>query len=290
MDADRLWSLLGATPLPAPRHIDCREERRDGAVIEHMHLDFSGTVIRAILTRPEGAGPFPGLLYAHAHGNRYTMGADELIAGRSSLVSPYGPALAAEGYAALSIDMPAFGDRANLAEGPLAKALLWQGKTLFGQMLAELSGALTYLAQRPDIDPDRLGMLGFSMGATQAYFLPALDPRIKACAHLCGFADFSEMIVTGAHDQHGHYLTVPGLLAETSNGAIAGLIAPRAQLICNGEDDPLTPPSAMAKALREVRNAYAGCDTLDVFIAQGTPHKETAEMRETVLGFFRARL
>lgn len=96
-------------------------------------------------------------------------------------------------------------------------------------------------------------MTGISMGATLAYFLAAIDQRVSAVAHLCCYADLATLVEIGAHDLHGHYLTVPGLLAETSSGAIAGLVAPRPQLICVGSGDPLTPPLAVARAYADQR-------------------------------------
>ena len=63
------------------------------------------------------------------------------------------------------------------------------------------------------------------------------------------------MIELGAHDGHGHYMTIPGLVAETSVGEICGAIAPRPQLICIGADDSLTPPSAVAKARAETEGS-----------------------------------
>ena len=65
------------------------------------------------------------------------------------------------------------------------------------------------------------------MGATLAFWLAALDPRMKAVAHLCCFADLETLVASGAHDLHGLYMTVPGLLAVARTGEIAGLIAPR---------------------------------------------------------------
>ena len=180
------------------------------------------------------------MLYCHAHGARYEIGASELIDGRASLLSPYGPLLADAGFVTLSIDMPTFGERQVPGEDALSKALLWRGKTLMGKMLGDLLVAFDYLRTRTEVDPQRIAAFGLSMGATHAFFLGALEPRFNRIAHLCCYADWARLVETGAHDLHGHYMTVPGLLAKTSVGEIAGLIAPRPQLICVGEDDPLT--------------------------------------------------
>ena len=49
--------------------------------------------------------------------------------------------------------------------------------------------------------------------------LAALDDRIKAVAHLCCFADYDTMIELGAHDGHGHYMTIPGLAGRNHRRA-----------------------------------------------------------------------
>lgn len=275
---------------------DSFSEIRDGYILEHLRFRLpDGEEVRGFLTRPKAGfvTPGPAILYAHAHGSRWDIGASELTDGRPALLDPPGPALAREGYVVLSIDMPTFGERAGVTEDAAAKAALWHGRTLFGQMLSEQAAALSWLATRPEVDPARIGVTGLSMGATIAYFLAAIDARVKAAAHLCCFADFATLVETGAHNLHGHYLTVPGLLKETSNGEIAGLIAPRAQLITVGWDDPLTPPDAVEKAFTETEAAYLAAEALGalVFLPQaGVGHKETPAMRRAVLGFFKGYL
>ena len=93
---------------------------------------------------------------------------------------------------------------------------------------------------------------------------------------------------TGAHDLHGHYMTVPGLLAKTSIGEIAGMVAPRPQLICVGETDPLTPQRAVQRAYDETLAAYraAGAEsTLRLIVEPGSGHVETPAMRQAVMAF-----
>ena len=165
---------------------------------------------------------------------------------------------------------------------------MWEGRSLAGQMLGELSSALDYLAARPDVDADRIGVFGISMGATFGYWLAAVEPRIACVMHLCCFADFRELIATGAHDLHGIYLTIPGLLDIAGNGEIAGLIAPRPQLICIGDQDPLTPPRAVDLAFAANGAAYEAAGARDRLVLHReaeTGHEESAAMREHMLAF-----
>jgi len=268
--------------------ISAREEAMGDYVIEHLYLQIGNEDVRGILTRPAVmTEKRPAILYGHSHGGGYAVGARELLDGREYLLDPLGPVFARAGYVTLCIDMPVFGERANVSESFAAKALLWRGKSLFGHMLSDHAAALTYLAGRDDVDANRIGAFGLSMGCVLSFWLAALDDRIAAVAHLCCFADFRTMIALGAHDGHGIYLTVPGLLAETDNGSIAGLIAPRPQLICVGEEDALSPMPAVERALAELRPAYVGAEErLEFFSEPGVGHWETKQMRERVLAFF----
>lgn len=252
-----------------------------------------GETVRGLVTRPKANGPLPAILYVHAHGNRYDVGARELLDGRPALQGALGPVLARAGFLTLAIDLPGFGERATASESSLAKARLWRGRSLAGQMLGELCSALGWLAARPDVDARRIGAFGISMGATLGYWLAAVDARLSCVAHLCCLADFDRLIESGAHDLHGIYLTVPGLLEVASNGEIAGLIAPRPQLVCIGDCDPLTPPAAVDPALASLRAAYAearATEGLTILRQPDVGHQESAEMRAAVLAFFRRHL
>jgi hypothetical protein len=286
---EELASIL-AFREPGVELVSTETAARDGYVVERLTLEIEGAGrVRGFLTRPaESTGRRGAILYGHSHGDRYDIGASELLDGRSYLLSPFGPLLARAGYVALAIDMAVFGDRAGLTESAAAKAHVWYGTSLIGQMLSEQSAALTYLASRDDVDPDRIAAFGISLGATLAYWHAALDPRIRAVAHLCCYADYATLVELGAHDNHGIYLLVPGLLRHTSTGEIAGLVAPRPQLICLGEDDELTPPLSVERALAVTRPMYADAgapDALEVFVQAGIAHRETPEMHDRVMAF-----
>lgn len=274
-----------------PLHLQSRAEKRAGNAV-HERLTFrnqAGEPVRGLLTRPsKAAGRRPAILYIHAHGARYDIGASELTDGRPALQAPLGPILAEAGYVTLAIDLPCFGERSHVTESAAAKASFWTGKTLAGQMLGELASALDYLAGRPDVDPVRIGAFGISMGSTFGYWLAAVDTRIAALMQLCCFADFSELVKTGAHDLHGIYLSIPGLLGIASNGQIAGLVAPRPQLVCIGDQDPLTPPHAFEAAFAQAKAAYEAAGAAGKLVLHReaqTGHEESPEMRQHVIAF-----
>ena len=94
------------------------------------------------------------------------------------------------------------------------------------------------------------------------------------------------LIELGNHNIHGIYLTIPGLLAETSTGEIAGLISHHdPQLICVGDADALTPPVAVDRALLATRAAYRDSGTLEVIREPKIEHR-SPRMRDAVFQFF----
>ena len=95
--------------------------------------------------------------------------------------------------------------------------------------------------------PSRLGALGMSMGATKAWWLAALDPRVRLCIDVCCLTDFDELIAADNLKGHGIYYYVPSLLRHFSTQQINELIVPRPRLSVNGRLDDLTPPKGVEK-------------------------------------------
>jgi hypothetical protein len=100
-------------------------------------------------------------------------------------------------------------------------------------------------------------------------------------------------VAGGAHDLHGIYMTVPGLLRAGDMGDVAAHVAPRPQLVAAGRRDPLTPAAALDPALDRLKAAYGAAgapDRLRVVIEPETGHEETPRMRAAVRAFLAAAL
>ncbi|MBU2994386.1 acetylxylan esterase [Octadecabacter sp. 1_MG-2023] len=294
---DRLFQLLGVDAGGASfAGVQSRgvQDCHGWCLEDLLFQGANGEDIPAFFLRPpRGHAKVPALIYAHAHGNNYAVGRDELIAGRPALQGPYAADLVARGVAVLCIEMPCFGARQQPNESSRSKALAWHGKTLFGQMLDEQRAGIEFLSQHSAVDADRIGTLGFSMGSTLAWWLAALDPRIRATSALCSFADLETLVGTGAHDGHGPYMTVPGLLPVARSGQIAGLAAPRALHIGGGLLDWSTPAVAFEIGRSDLEAGYAAAgaqEKLSFFVDPQSGHVETPEMRAAALDFLRREL
>jgi len=296
MSMEQLYSLLGDLP-PRDRPISATlidTTERDGYILETLVLDLNGfESVPAYFVKPlktEGRlnaeGQLPCIVYCHAHGGDYKLGKRELLEGREAIASPpYAKALTERGYAALCIDHWCFGERRGRAENATFKTMLWRGQVLWGMMLYDSLRAVDYLVSRADIDPERLGTLGLSMGSTMSFWLAALEPRIRACVDICCLTDFDAIIETGHVDDHGVYYYVPSLLKHFTSAKINALIAPRPHLSLAGNHDPLTPRAGLDRIDRELKEVYAAYPDRWQLKRYDIGHFETAEMRWEIMRF-----
>jgi len=250
-----LWDLLGDLPWqhrPEPAKLLGKEER-EGYTLERLVLDLNGTEpVPALMLIPhKRERPAPGLLYIHWHGGMYDLGKEQLVKGVE--VQPaYAPMCAEKGIVTLAIDSWCFGERKHDINGKQGeedafKLMLWKGQVLFGMMMFDEVRALDYLSGRAEVDVRRLGVSGMSMGATKAWWLAALDPRVRVCMDVCCLTDYDELIRTHALNQHSIFYYVPSLLKHFHTAQINELTVPRPRLSVNGRQDPLTPAAGVEK-------------------------------------------
>ena len=289
-----LYDLLGDLP-PRSQSLDVQqitEEERGGYVLEKLVLDLNGIEpVPAYFVRPmDVQGPLPVILYNHAHGGDYVLGKDELLAGRKVLQRPpYADVLTSLGYAALCIDTWAFGERRGRSEGEIFREMLWSGQVMWGMMVFDSLRALDYLESRPDVDPERIGTLGLSMGSTMAWWLAALDTRVQVCIDICCLTDFKALSAHRSLEAHNVYYFVPRLLKHFTTAQINALIAPRAHLSLAGIFDPLTPADGLDRIDAELREVYTAAGAADGWRLShfATGHMETAAMRAEIIAFLR---
>jgi dienelactone hydrolase len=289
-----LYALLGQLP-DRQRPIGGTkrtEEERDGYVLETWDLDLNGIEnVPAYLARPRStSGRVPGVLFNHSHGGGYKIGKQEFIEGRSYLdKKPYAKELTELGYVALCIDSWIFGERSHTTEADMFKAMLWQGQVLWGMMVYDGLRALDFLLTRPDVDPQRIATLGMSMGSTMAWWLGALDERIKVTVDINCLTDFQALLARKALSLHGVYYFVPGLIKHFTTAQINALIAPRAHLGLAGLRDKLTPVEGLDVIDKELQQVYAklGHPERWKLLRYDVEHQETPEGRQEIIAFLK---
>jgi dienelactone hydrolase len=230
------------------------------------------------------------VVFNHSHGGGYQIGKAEFIEGRPYLQpTPYAKELTGLGCVAIAIDHWIFGERSHTSEPDMFKLMLWRGQVLWGMMVYDSLRAVDVLLQRPDVDPQRIATLGMSMGSTMAWWLAALDERIKVTVDINCLTDFDSLIAAKGLHHHGVYYYVPGLLKRFTTAQINALIAPRAHLGIVGKRDALTPPEGVARIDRELKAVYArlGHPERWKLASYDVDHRETPEGRREALGFLK---
>jgi acetyl esterase/lipase len=289
-----LYALLGDLP-DRRRPIGGRkrqDEQRDGYALETWELDLNGIEpVPAYLARPQALNERrPAVLFNHSHGGGYTIGKKEFIEGRSYLQPvPYAKVLTDLGYVGLCIDHWVFGERSHTTEQDMFKAMLWQGQVLWGMMVYDSLRALDWLIERPTVDRARVGTVGISMGSTMAWWLAALDERVKVTVDICCLTDFHTLLAKKGLSGHGVYYYVPGLLRRFTTAQINALIAPRAHLGLAGLQDKLTPVEGLDVIDRELTRIYAeqGHPERWRLLRYDVGHMETPEGRQEIVAFLK---
>lgn len=129
--------------------------------------DYWVGAFSAQLLLPAAEGFFPGLLFLHGHGQ-------EIATFRSS---SHAEDFVRKGWAVLLISFRAM-DLTFPAEGDISWELLEKGFTLIGLRVYEATIALDYLRGHPQVDGDRIGVMGHSGGGSVGNLLARLDDQL----------------------------------------------------------------------------------------------------------------
>lgn len=144
----------------------CSTEQQPAVPPEFYSVDTRyesrGVTVAATIVTPGASGghALPLVVFAHGHGgSRQEGGGFQMVA----------EALAKRGIASIRMDFPGCGDSTeSFTENNLSN------------MLLDLQAARVYAEGRLDIDSERVGLLGYSMGGRLVALLSEIDPGYKA--------------------------------------------------------------------------------------------------------------
>ena len=123
----------------------------------------------AYLARPEGDGTFPGVVIIHE------------IFGLNENIRDITRRFANEGYAALAVDLFSNQNR-MVCMARFMGGMMLSATSTKHQGIRDLKAALSFLAEQPEVDSERVGAIGFCLGGTFAVAWASADNRLKAIA------------------------------------------------------------------------------------------------------------
>jgi carboxymethylenebutenolidase len=119
--------------------------------------------VHGFLCRPAGTGPFPAVVAIH----------DDY--GLTDWVKERAGHLAERGFVALAVDLYRGQGAADLMDAHILSRGLPDE-----QVQADLKAAVDYLCQRPEVQADGIGVLGWDIGGGYALDAALQDPRLRA--------------------------------------------------------------------------------------------------------------
>ena len=294
------------------------EEKRDGYTARKIEIRLSRYyTVPAYVLIPDGKGPFPAVNVLHDHGAHLFIGKEKMIrplACEDTTVIKdadewaaqlyegqfFGDYLARHGYVVFSADAPMWGERGQ-QEGPrrdrydmIAGNMMMYGIDLSAYMTYDDISGTEFLAQMPEVDPQRIGCTGCSMGAYRAWMLSALSDRIKVGAAVCWMTTTDEqMSFKYKRTENGGFANCfPGLRRWLDYPHVASMACPKAMLFINGRQDKLFPVPGVEKAfaiMHDVWHSQGADDRLETELWD-IPHSCPLKAQERVLQFFRKHL
>jgi len=218
----KILDLLGRLPERTPLNAKTLGvTRADGFRIEKVLFDSQpGFHVTALLYVPDTSIParrFPAILMAPGHSPAGKAG-DYFTAAT----------LARNGFVVLSYDPLGQGERlqypdpnhpgASLASRPTGEhGEAGLQPTLIGDAVAryfvwDAMRAIDYLAQRPEVDPRRIGAFGCSGGGAMTALTAGLDPRVAVAGVACYNTSFDALLAS-IGPQDGEQ-SIPGFIAS----------------------------------------------------------------------------
>jgi fermentation-respiration switch protein FrsA (DUF1100 family) len=134
----------------------------DGVVRNAVSFESDNETLRGWLYLPGNISPgerLPGIVLANA-----------LTAVKEINLPEYAEQFAKAGFAAIIFDYRYWGESSGEPRYHIAPM----------EHRADISNALTFLVNQPEVDPDRIGGWGISMGGGHMLFLATWEPRLKA--------------------------------------------------------------------------------------------------------------
>lgn len=289
-------------------------EQRDGYEARKIRFNLSEwSRVPAYLLVPEGKGPFPAIVLLHDHGAHFSIGKEKMV--RPFHVAPevmedadqwasqcydgqyVGDYLARHGYVVLAVDALFWGERGRKegtsydAQQALASNFLQMGASWGAFINVDDMRSAEFLASLPFVDKERVGSLGFSMGAYRSWMLAALTDVVRASASIC-WMNTTEHLMTLTNNQNkggsAYAMLIPALRRYLDYPHVASIACPKPTLFFNGTRDKLFPIEGVKDAYQEMEAVWKSQGASDHLVTKlwDEKHFFNKEMQKETLEFF----
>jgi dienelactone hydrolase len=196
--------------------------------------------------RPSVKGKSRAVIVLHIAGGDFEL--SRFIAGQ----------LASSGIGALFVQMAYYGSR-RPADKPQVRMLSEDvdlTRQAVIQSVMDIRRAGLWLSLRPEVDAQRIGIVGPSLGAMVGSLVAGVDPRFTRSAFIVGGGDLATMIWTSTLtarakrnmiDKGMTFETLQQKVKEVDPLTYARNIAPRGVLMVNARRDTIVPPDCTLK-------------------------------------------
>ena len=186
----------------------------------------------------------------------------------------------------------AFNARCFQMEPLVNRILTAAGTTWPGLIFWEDIRTVDYLLTRSEVDRNRIGAVGFSLGGIRACYLGALDSRIRAVATAGWMASVPYQLKSNAKHAIGCSMLVPGLHRYLDYPDVAAMNAPNPLLVMTGKRDGIFHAEGVLKACQKLKKSYEKAKRSDQLLLREfeAGHIFSAEMQQAAAQFFEERL
>ena len=178
-------------------------------------------------------------------------------------------------------DVAAFNRRSSASTTLIATALFEAGVTWSGVMFTDDLRTVDYLAARPEVDPERIGCCGLSVGGFRSAHLAGLHPRIKAAIVVGWMSTYGSMLKSKV-TSIGFMKVIPGLYKYMDLPDVVSMLAPGALMIIHGTKDGLFTNEGVQAAFEKIAGVYKKAGAPERFqgVTYDGPHEFNAEMQD----------
>jgi len=183
-------------------------------------------------------------------------------------------------------DVQAFNRRSSGNTWLTAVGLFEAGITWSGVMFLDDIRTIDYLLTRPEVDPERIGCCGLSVGGFRSAHLAGLDARVRSAVVVGWMSTYGGML-QGHLSSIGPMKIVPGLYPYLDLPDLTAMTAPGGLMVINGTQDRLFPTEGVNDAFAKMAKVYAKAGVPERFegVWYEGPHEFNAPMQDKALAW-----